>query len=538
MPSFSITGINTVAETLAAGELGFIGSTGALIPVSGTAITVNGNNASIINQGTIYGSTYGIFVNNTVSTVSINNSGEILARSLGIYINTSAAASNATIINSGVIRGLTNETDGIFVNSGGSRIVNYGEITMINDEAIQLSSGFAPGTLTNRILNAGTMTNASGGFAILTSVDMDHVTNTGSFFGGVLLGSGNDRLVNSGLIVGDVLLAADADLFDGRGGTVSGSVLGGVGDDRLIGGDGEDTLRGEEGNDTLNGGSGDDLISGDVGDNLVIGGAGNDDLESDLGASTLYGGAGDDRVGVFIDAIADVLSGGADSDTLVLDAKFSAAGVTVGRSGAVTSYWLNNAPATSATTGTATQFEELEFLGSAFADDVTATIGGDTMRGAVDSTTLDNDRLLGLAGDDLIYGMNGDDVLSGGEGFDVLVGGLGRDTLYGGTGTDRFVYNLAAESTDSAVRDVINGFEAGLDRIDLAGIDANTTNGATDDAFVFIGLAAFTGAAGQLRFSVSGANVILRGDVDGDGFGDFSVQINTAATVAVGDLVL
>ncbi len=538
MASFTLTGLGTTFQTLAAGELGFISTTGLLIPTTGTSVTITGSNASVVNQGTIYGPLYGIFVDSVATSTTISNSGEILAQSLAIYVNTAGGTSNTTIVNSGVIRGLTVDTDGIFIGTGSNRITNYGEITMIGDEAIQLSSGFNAGFLMNRIWNDGTMSNASGGRVILTANDQDYLTNTGTLMGNIFLAGAEDRLFNRGLISGEIDLGIGDDLFDGRGGSVSGTVRGDAGNDRLFGGDEDDTLRGEDGNDSLYGGNGDDLLSGDVGDNLVIGGAGNDDLESDLGTSTLYGGAGDDRVGVFVDGLADFLYGGVGTDTLVLDGKFSDAGVTVGRMGAITTFTLNDAPATPATTGTAAQFEALEFLGSNFGDDVTATTGDDILRGAVDDTTLDDDRLLGLAGDDRINGVNGDDSLYGGDGADVLTGGLGRDELYGGTGADRFVFTLTTESPDTANRDRLRDFEAGVDRIDLTGIDANTTNGAADDAFAYLAAGAFTGVAGQLRYTVSGANIILRGDVDGDSVADFSLHIFGAASLAVGDLIL
>ena len=60
--------------------------------------------------------------------------------------------------------------------------------------------------------------------------------------------------------------------------------------------------------------------------------------------------AGDDTVGVFVNGLADFLFGGTGFDTLVLDGKFCAAGVTNGLVGTVTPFTLNNA---SVITGTA-----------------------------------------------------------------------------------------------------------------------------------------------------------------------------------------
>ena len=63
--------------------------------------------------------------------------------------------------------------------------------------------------------------------------------------------------------------------------------------------------------------------------------------------------------------------------------------------------------------------------------------------------------------------------------------------------------------------------------------DANTLL-ASDQAFSYIGAAAFSSAAGQLRF----AGNILSGDVDGNGTGDFEIQLLGVASLTAGDFVL
>ena len=60
--------------------------------------------------------------------------------------------------------------------------------------------------------------------------------------------------------------------------------------------------------------------------------------------------------------------------------------------------------------------------------------------------------------------------------------------------------------------DIIAGFQAGVDLIDLTRIDATLTG---NQAFSFIGTAAFGSIAGQLRL-ITGANSLLQGDVTGD----------------------
>jgi len=103
------------------------------------------------------------------------------------------------------------------------------------------------------------------------------------------------------------------------------------------------------------------------------------------------------------------------------------------------------------------------------------------------------------------------------------VGWAGADTLTGGLGNDVFRYNLASDST-SASRDQIQDFTLG-DIIDLSRIDANSgTNG--DQAFSFIGTAAFGSHAGELRYeNVSGSTWAVQGDTNGDGVADFEVLV-------------
>lgn len=131
---------------------------------------------------------------------------------------------------------------------------------------------------------------------------------------------------------------------------------------------------------------------------------------------------------------------------------------------------------------------------------------------------------VGGGGNDVLSGNAGGNVLRGGNGNDSLNGGDGSDRQEGGAGADIFVFTAAGHSVDYALRsdgkkflpDVLTDFVSGTDRIDLSAIDAIAGTPA-DDAFTFIGAAAFTGQAGQLRYEVLKGQAHIYGDVDGDG---------------------
>ena len=72
--------------------------------------------------------------------------------------------------------------------------------------------------------------------------------------------------------------------------------------------------------------------------------------------------------------------------------------------------------------------------------------------------------------------------------------------MTGGAGPDDFDFNVLAEiGKTAATRDVITDFTVG-DDIDLSTIDANGAAAGTRFSFLAANGAAFTGAAGQLRW--------------------------------------
>ncbi len=262
-------------------------------------------------------------------------------------------------------------------------------------------------------------------------------------------------------------------------------------------------------NDKINGGAGDDSLSGAGGNDRLDGGVGNDSLVGGAGHDSLIGGLGDDRLQN--DAGNDTLDGGAGIDTAVF---VGSAAVTVNLN-------LTTAQVTGYGTDTLRNIENL-LTGS----------GNDDLSGNSNANKIQSS-----AGNDILRGWAGDDVLYGGTGADRLVGGLGRDLLYGGANdgdADIFVFTAITDSAKGAARDVIFDFVSGTDDIDLAGMDANATLGG-NQAFTWGGT---TAAANAVWYTVSGASVLLRGDVNGDGIFDFEIQIAGVNTLAATDVIL
>jgi serralysin len=166
-------------------------------------------------------------------------------------------------------------------------------------------------------------------------------------------------------------------------------------------------------------------------------------------------------------------------------------------------------------------------VGGSGNDKITGNDTANSLRGGAG-----NDRLTGREGNDVLNGGPGADKLYGQGGHDKLVGGSGKDTLFGGDGADIFVFTSIMTSRPDA-RDTINDFVRGVDRIDLRTIDANTLKGG-NQAFAFIGKAAFHHKPGELRY----ASGIVAGDVNGDGSADFQIKMANLLKITKGDFYL
>lgn len=161
--------------------------------------------------------------------------------------------------------------------------------------------------------------------------------------------------------------------------------------------------------------------------------------------------------------------------------------------------------------------------------------------GSGNDTIIANDflgQLFGGGGNDDLFGGAGKDSLDGGTGGDSLSGSAGKDAMTGGAGADMFVFELATDSAKKNGRaDTITDFShAQNDKIDLSAIDARAGGG--DNAFNFIGSAAFGNNAGELRFQVISGDTFVSGDIDGNGAADFTIRLDNVTTVVAADFVL
>lgn len=155
-----------------------------------------------------------------------------------------------------------------------------------------------------------------------------------------------------------------------------------------------------------------------------------------------------------------------------------------------------------------------------------------------------NNILAGLDGNDTLKGGGGSDTLIGGNGNDILVGGAGQDTMTDGNGNDTYGYFATSESAAGVNKDILLDFTRGFDKIDLSAIDANISVAAAgNQAFNFIGTAAFSGAAGEVRYVDTGNNITVQVDRQGDGnvVAEMEIQLNgvgVAGVLAATDFIL
>ncbi|OWJ67835.1 calcium-binding protein [Inquilinus limosus] len=258
----------------------------------------------------------------------------------------------------------------------------------------------------------------------------------------------------------------------------------------------------EDGGDTVHGGPGSEYVS-------LWDAAG-------IGHLTFSGGAGDDHVsfGIYAQGPGSVLDGGDGKD----DVSFFGRGVFVHLGNGTALIGPKDQPGVFLETPVR-NFEDASGTGGH--DILVGTDGGNLLRGS--------------SGDDLLSGHGGTDRLEGSIGDDVLVGGLGADGLSSGPGADIIRIDRLAESLPGQEDTILD--LTSRDRIDLSRIDADLT-APGDQAFAFIGTAAFGGAAGELRYEAMGGDLLVSADADGDGVADLAVKVRDLTGLTAADFIL
>ena len=316
------------------------------------------------------------------------------------------------------------------------------------------------------------------------------------------------------------------------------NITGGSGNDRLFAYGYDDTLLGGAGNDILYGGGGNDILYGGNGQSTGEGsnGAGNDIFRyaysGGQGVDSIMDATGGDTIkfdGASDGAFSSITTGnGSATGNHVIEVETKADGYTYLYFGTNNTVGADITMKLFGTFDAATAFQIVNS-----GHDLKVILGSSFSGTGILNGTSGNDTITGSASADELYGKDGDDILDGAGGNDKIDGGMGHDTLTGGSGVDTFFYNKIAESAPGGVySDFITDFTPGTDKINLSAIDANPVL-PSNQAFDFIGTAAFSGAAGELRWENSTDPLIpdiLQMDVNGDGVPDMEIQLAGATT--------
>jgi hypothetical protein len=334
------TDVTTNAGTIQVSGSGIIGvslsyadtffNTGSITVAGGTGVLCN-SECKVVNSGTITANGGGEVYGMVLSGGGLTNSGLVSATGdFAIGIKDRPAGSNpfnpnqSIISNSGTITATGVGAIGVsFTNFGGDVFVNSGTITVtstaVNGPPCVISLDASGGVAT--VVNTGT---------IAISTDSAHFYNAnsgvstypGAAISSAFYGSYALALVNSGTITGVVdggisgairnsgsmnyvsLRGSGENLYDGAGGTLSGSIALAGTATAILGNEGE-TVTGSTGTAVVYGGTGNDVITGGSGNDVLSGGGGNDTLTGGGGSDTfvINGSVGQDVITDFNTAL-------------------------------------------------------------------------------------------------------------------------------------------------------------------------------------------------------------------------------------------
>jgi Ca2+-binding RTX toxin-like protein len=414
--------------------------------------------------------------------------------SRGIVLQLDIGVATVTLTGKAPFRLLdASDGNGIVGNAGDNRIIVKGGVDSVDgglgvDRLVvdyRLATGAVTGDSTSNFTEAG----GGGRTVTMTDGTIEHFTVlTGSGADTITTGAGNDA-IKTGQGASTVSAGQGANVITGGGNA-----------DTITALDGGNFVQAGNGTNTVTTGGGSDVIFSGTGADTIVAGGGVDHVVVRGGADTVDTGAGQDNLTVKYAALTSDVSGG----------------ITGGNG--ETGYVGNIADLT----GNFVNFERVEsfrIITGSGNDALTTGTGDDFMKSG--------------RGRDTLNGGGGDDVLFGEVGSDQIRGGRGADVVTGGAGADVFVFAFVAEASSGGGQDIIRDFQTGIDKIDLAAIDANA-NRTANQTFDFIGSARFSSTEGELRY----ARGLVLGDVDGDGVADFSIEIGQLAGLGQGDFLL
>lgn len=286
-------------------------------------------------------------------------------------------------------------------------------------------------------------------------------------------------------------------------------------------GTGAASLTGGAGADVLTGGSGSDVITGGAGADTIVGGLGSDTLDGGTGANQLDASG---MVGVTDDGV-------------------------VTSTGAVIN--LGATSVSAATVNTALSLVAGKFISGATAavaaGHASYLFGSNAANAGAASDTISNfTKIVGTTGSDYIVGnAAGSQTITGGTGADYMKGGTGADTFVMSTNTSiaRTAQSFAGAAIAAADTitfgnglDIISGFTAGTDKLDVGtagaavtGIGADFTALAAATTYILSG--AFNTTTGVFTIAADGAGAdTLVVDATGGGA---NAAVATATTFAV-----
>ncbi len=419
-------------------------------------------------------------------TITVGENGSVHGGMLGVYFLYDRDFPLNALTNAGTIS--SQDYSAVYLEGSPAIVSNSG--TIDGKTGITFSNIYSPSLTLDQTLVVNNTGLIKGTGASNIAIDGSNI--------------GSNTVTNSGRIEGGVNLGDYNDVYDGRGGTVTGKVWLGTGDDVFFGGDrsetvwlgkGSDVVDGGEGVDTLdfsaaatvdlritgrqqtgsdswatirnfeslNGSGFDDRFIGNDLANTLVGNGGNDTLDGYGGDDLLSGGAGN-----------DLLVGSAGSDIAVFTGKFSDYTITVG-AGSITI-------ADKRALG-----DGVDVLGGvefALFSDRVYTLSYTSPSPAGSPATPTSPAVPAVPGTPVsimpepslkLVGGRKVDALVGGTGDDYLNGGLGRDILTGNEGKDVFVFRTKLKKNV----DTITDFTAGEDMIQMAkGIFSKIEKGA------------------------------------------------------------